>query len=118
MFDQLSEKSQNSSLKMQSNDKNSRRNHVTSPMKFNQNTEKKPFLNVKPKPSTRDIILNACYILDIHSFESINEYKEHVETFMKNMYFILKETRGIRKDFERCLKLFTERNQKPSKDLR
>lgn len=118
MFDQLSEKFQNSSLKMQSNDKNSRRNHVTSPMKFNQNTEKKPFLNVKPKPSTRDIILNTCYILDIHSFESINEYKEHVETFMKNMYFILKETRGIRKDFERCLKLFTERNQKPSKDLR
>lgn len=112
MFDQLSEKFQNSSLKMQSNDKNSRRNHVTSPMKFNQNTEKKPFLNVKPKPSTRDIILNA------HYFESINEYKEHVETFMKNMYFILKETRGIRKDFERCLKLFTERNQKPSKDLR
>lgn len=108
MFDQLSEKFQNSSLKMQSNDKNSRRNHVTSPMKFNQNTE----------TSTRDIILNACYILDIHSFESINEYKEHVETFMKNMYFILKETRGIRKDFERCLKLFTERNQKPSKDLR
>lgn len=76
------------------------------------------FLNVKPKPSTRDILLNACYILDIHSFESINEYKEHVETFMKNMYFILKETRGIRKDFERCLKLFTERNQKHWKDLR
>lgn len=73
---------------------------------------------IQKRPSTRDIILNACYILDIHSFESINEYKEHVETFMKNMYFILKETRGIRKGFERCLKLFTERNQKPWKDLR
>lgn len=60
-------------------------------MKFNQNIEKKFFLNVKFKFFIRDIILNVCYILDIYYFEFINEYKEYVEIFMKNMYFILKE---------------------------
>lgn len=60
-------------------------------MKFNQNIEKKFFLNVKFKFFIRDIILNVCYILDIYFFEFIKEYKEYVEIFMKNMYFILKE---------------------------
>lgn len=75
MFYQLSEKFPGFLLE-------NAKHHIRRQQVIHREYRKETFLNVKPKPSTRDIVLNTCYILDTHSFESINDYKKQVETFL------------------------------------
>lgn len=79
MFYQLSEKFPGFVLE---NAKHHIRRQQVKSHEIHREYRKETFLNVKPKPSTRDIVLNTCYILDTHSFESIKDYKKQVETFL------------------------------------
>lgn len=89
MFYQLSEKFPGFVLE------NAKHHIRRQPHEIHREYRKETSLNVKPKPSTRDIVLNTCYILDTHSFKSINGYKKQVETFIKNMYFFIERNSGF-----------------------